>query len=75
MHNILPIESIQERDIDLLLLEELNCNAKFCKWFVNSLSLPLFSKTNEALRYSSSFSLSSIKHTGKGKQAAIHKIN
>ncbi|GAB4329924.1 MAG: hypothetical protein Kow0037_05310 [Calditrichia bacterium] len=36
----LPVESIQERDIDILLLEELSVNVQFCDWFVRELGLP-----------------------------------
>jgi hypothetical protein len=40
--NIIPVESVQERDIDLLLLEELSTNDDFCHWLVNQLSLPKY---------------------------------
>jgi len=40
MREILPIESIKERDIDLVLLEELNVNHQFCEWFIQSVGLP-----------------------------------
>ena len=43
-NNYLPIESIQERDIDLLLLEEFNCNEDFIQWFVLINNLPLLKK-------------------------------
>jgi len=36
MKNLIPIESIQERDIDLLLLEELYSSKKFRKWFLDN---------------------------------------
>lgn len=32
--SILPIESIQERDVDLILLKELSTEDTFCKWFI-----------------------------------------
>ena len=32
---LIPVESIQERDIDLLLLEELKSNVDFTKWILN----------------------------------------
>jgi len=38
--NFLPVESIQERDIDLLLLEEFNTNNVFCEWFINESNFP-----------------------------------
>lgn len=36
-NNDLIIESIRERDIDLLLIEELNVNRDFCSFFVQNL--------------------------------------
>ena len=47
-NNILPVESIQERDIDLILLEEFNVDKGFCNWFIDKLKLPLFEKHNIA---------------------------
>jgi hypothetical protein len=38
--DILPIESIQERDVDLILLEELSTNNLFSEWFIHELSFP-----------------------------------
>ena len=38
-NNILPVESIQERDIDLILLEEFNVDKGFCNWFIDKLKL------------------------------------
>tara|TARA_B110000879_G_scaffold199364_1_gene272180 strand:- start:65 stop:991 length:927 start_codon:yes stop_codon:yes gene_type:complete len=38
--NILPVEAIQERDVDLILLEEFATDNSFCKWFINELDLP-----------------------------------
>lgn len=35
LEEIIPVESIQERDIDLLLLEEFKSNPDFVKWFLN----------------------------------------
>ena len=34
LRDIIPVECIQERDIDLLILEELNCNDNFRNWFL-----------------------------------------
>jgi hypothetical protein len=34
------IESVQERDVDLLLLEELNVDFDFAHWFISTLNLP-----------------------------------
>tara|TARA_B110000027_G_scaffold91363_1_gene96638 strand:+ start:9 stop:932 length:924 start_codon:yes stop_codon:yes gene_type:complete len=56
-NNILPVESIQERDIDLILLEEFNVDKGFCSWFIDKLKLPLFEKTNIAWRSISDFGL------------------
>ena len=56
-NNILPVESIQERDIDLILLEEFNVDKGFCNWFIDKLKLPLFEKSNIARRSISDFGL------------------
>ncbi len=42
--NILPVEAIQERDVDLILLEELATDNAFCEWFINELGLPKISE-------------------------------
>ena len=47
---ILPIESIHERDIDLLLLEELNTEISFCKALVKNLGLEEILTINGAWR-------------------------
>lgn len=36
MKNLIPIEAIQERDIDLLLLEEFYCSEDFRGWFIKN---------------------------------------
>lgn len=54
---ILPIESIQERDVDLILLEELSTDNVFCEWFVKELNLPKLLSVNGAWRSISSFGL------------------
>ena len=36
MENLIPIEAIQERDVDLLLLEELYCSKDFRGWFIEN---------------------------------------
>lgn len=54
---ILPIESIQERDVDLILLEELSTDNIFCEWFVKELNLPNLVSVNGAWRSISSFGL------------------
>lgn len=54
---ILPVESIQERDVDLLLLEELSTNNSFCEWLVRELDLSDLSAVNGAWRSVSGFGL------------------
>lgn len=41
---ILPVEAIQERDVDLILLEELTTDITFCEWLIKELDFP---KLNE----------------------------
>ncbi len=38
------VETIHERDMDLILLEELNTNNHFSRWFVSQLELPKLTK-------------------------------
>jgi|SRR5579862_5956819 len=38
MDNILTLTHATERDVDLLLVEELKCSADFVRWFVNKVS-------------------------------------
>lgn len=54
---ILPVESILERDVDLILLEELVTDNSFCYWFTNELNLPEFVSSNGAWRSISDFGL------------------
>lgn len=56
-HNIIPVEAIQERDIDLILLEELSTDPAFCEWFINELRLPKFSTKVGAWRSVTDFGL------------------
>jgi|TARA_Y100000385_G_C12967849_1_gene582674 hypothetical protein len=56
-HSILPIESIQERDVDLILLEELSSDDLFCDWLVNKLGLPNLSLIEGAWRSINAFGL------------------
>src|SRR5450432_2642067 len=51
------IETIYERDVDLILLEELNTNGHFAKWFVGQLELPELTKVMGAWRSISGFGL------------------
>ncbi|MCC8360268.1 PD-(D/E)XK nuclease family protein [Salinimicrobium sediminilitoris] len=53
--NIIPVEAIRERDIDLILLEELATEPTFCRWFVERLELPPLSETDGAWRSISDF--------------------
>ena len=55
--DFLPVESIQERDTDLLILEELIVNQAFCAWFTDKLSLPGFTSKNQALKSISDFGM------------------
>ena len=36
LEDLIPVETIQERDIDLLLLEELSCSDSFREWFLTN---------------------------------------
>jgi hypothetical protein len=56
-HAILPVESILERDVDLILLEEFITDHSFCDWFVNELNLPGIFSVNGAWRSISGFGL------------------
>lgn len=55
--HILPVESILERDIDLILLEELSTDLEFCKWFINELSLPELTSVNGVWKSITAFGL------------------
>tara|TARA_Y100000589_G_C27105787_1_gene610001 strand:- start:276 stop:1181 length:906 start_codon:yes stop_codon:yes gene_type:complete len=46
--DFLLAESIQERDIDLILLEELNTNKEFCQFIIDSVKLPKITSNNIA---------------------------
>jgi hypothetical protein len=54
---LLPVESIQERDVDLILLEELITDHSFCEWFIDELKLPKLFSLNGAWRSISGFGL------------------
>lgn len=51
------VESIQERDIDLLLLEELYADTAFLDWMINKLQLPRLSTFKGAWRSISDYGL------------------
>lgn len=55
--SILPVESIQERDVDLILLEELSTDDSFCEWFIRELNLPRLTSVNGAWKSVSSLGL------------------
>lgn len=54
---ILPVEAIQERDVDMILLEELSTDISFCEWLVRELNLPELTKSNGAWRSITDFGL------------------
>ena len=61
------IETIRERDTDILLLEELNVNDHFATWFAQKLLLPDFTKNNGAWR--------SITDSGLGETDLLFSYN
>ena len=56
-HSILPVEGIQERDIDLILLEEFLTDNSFCEWFVRETGLPEFTELIAARKSITDFGL------------------
>ena len=56
-YNIIPVESVQERDIDLLILEELNVSLDFSQWFINKLDLEQPTSKIKAFRSISDYGL------------------
>lgn len=54
---IIPVEAIQERDVDLILLEELTTDNAFCEWFLKELSLPNLTLSIGSWRSISGFGL------------------
>ncbi len=54
---LLPVEAILERDIDLILLEELNVDNTFCKWLINELNFPELTQNNGAWKSINDFGL------------------
>lgn len=71
--DFLLTESIQERDIDILLLEELNVNEFFCEFFLKNLELPELNKNNIAWKSVSDFGIgeTDILFSYKNEQAKI----
>lgn len=62
--DLLPAEAIYERDIDMLLLEELNVNAEFVDWLLSQLQLPLCTAEAKAFK---SISDSTLSECGAGE--------
>ena len=56
-YNYIPVDSVQERDIDLLIIEELNVSLDFCKWFINELELEAPTSKIKAFRSISDYGL------------------
>lgn len=54
---MIPVKSIYERDIDLLLLEEFSVNDRFRKWFLDQNGLPVETEFLNAWRSISDFNL------------------
>jgi hypothetical protein len=54
---LLPIESIQERDVDLILLEEFYTDDSFCEWFIDELGFPALTNKVGVWRSISDFGL------------------
>jgi hypothetical protein len=55
--HILSVESVRERDIDIILLEELTANENFVKWIIDKLKLPNYKKFYGAWKSISDFGL------------------
>jgi hypothetical protein len=72
---ILPIESIQERDVDLILLEEFYTDDFFCEWFIDELNFPKLTSKNGVWRSISDFGLGEtdllFSYQSKDKKIAI----
>ena len=51
------IETVLERDVDLILLEEFNSNNYFAEWFVTKLKLPILTENIATFRSISDFGL------------------
>ena len=56
-HTVIPVEAIQERDIDLIILEEFSTDLSFCKWFVSEIGLPEVNSRDGAWRSITDFGL------------------
>jgi len=69
MKDLIPIEAIQERDIDLLLLEELHSSKAFRSWFVKN------TIGNEKLCGSFIDAWHSLNHTNLGESDLILKFS
>lgn len=49
-YDLLPVEAIRERDVDMLLLEELSVDLDFCRWITEVSNLPKIEGLNGAWR-------------------------
>lgn len=49
-NELLLSESLQERDVDIILLEELNCDISFCKFLITEKNLPEITNNNVAYK-------------------------
>ena len=56
-YSFIPVESVQERDIDLLIIEELNVSLDFAVWLLNELDLKQPPSQVKAYRSVSDFGL------------------
>jgi hypothetical protein len=55
--DFVPIESVQERDVDLILLEKFNTDPAFCTWFAEQLDLPAVTSVEGAWHSITDFGL------------------
>ena len=71
--DFLLAESIQERDIDLILLEELNTNKDFCQFIIDLVKLPNITSNNIAWKSVMGFGIgeTDLLFSYKSKNAVI----
>lgn len=72
---ILPVEAIQERDIDLILLEELTTDNTFCEWLINEMDFPKLTENKGVWRSITDYGLGEtdilFSYTSKDKKIYI----
>lgn len=68
IYNCIPVEAIQERDIDFLLLEEIKCNKDFINWFVSKI-------LGEGIKFELLKAWHSISSDGMGQSDVVFKID